>query len=120
MIHNLLENAWKYTGATTDAHIEFGRESQDGETVYFVRDNGAGFDMQFAEQLFKPFHRLHSAKQFSGAGIGLATVARIVERHGGRIWAQAAPHDGATFYFTLSARAALPLRPPRQAQASSA
>lgn len=120
MIHNLLENAWKYTGATTDAHIEFGRESQDAETVYFVRDNGAGFDMQFAEQLFKPFHRLHSAKQFSGAGIGLATVARIIERHGGRIWAQAAPHNGATFYFTLGARAAPALRPARQAHASSA
>jgi PAS domain S-box-containing protein len=110
MIHNLIENAWKYTGATSEAYIEFGRESQDGETVYFVRDNGAGFDMQFAEQLFKPFQRLHSATQFSGAGIGLATVARIVERHGGRIWAQAAPHDGATFYFTLAVRAALPLR----------
>jgi PAS domain S-box-containing protein len=110
MIHNLIENAWKYTGATSEAHIEFGRESRDGETIYFVRDNGAGFDMQFAEQLFKPFQRLHSAKQFGGAGIGLATVARIVERHGGRIWAQAAPHDGATFYFTLAVRAALPLR----------
>jgi light-regulated signal transduction histidine kinase (bacteriophytochrome) len=110
MLHNLVENAWKYTGAASDAVIEFGRESQDGKTVYFVRDNGAGFDMQFAEQLFKPFQRLHSARQFSGSGIGLATVARIVERHGGRIWAQAAPQAGATFYFTLGARLALPMR----------
>jgi PAS domain S-box-containing protein len=114
MMYNLLENAWKYTGATTAAHIEFGRQAQNGEAVYFVRDNGAGFDMQFADQLFKPFQRLHSAAQFSGAGIGLATVARIIERHGGRIWADAAPDNGATFYFTLGARAALPVRGGRQ------
>jgi light-regulated signal transduction histidine kinase (bacteriophytochrome) len=103
MMHNLLENAWKYTGLTAQAHIEFGRESTDAGAAYFIRDNGAGFDMQFAEQLFKPFQRLHSAAQFPGAGVGLATVARIIERHGGKIWAQAAPENGATFYFTLRA-----------------
>ena len=102
VMHNLLENAWKYTSRTVDAQIEFGCESDGERTIFFVKDNGAGFDMQFAEHLFEPFQRLHSATEFAGAGIGLATVARVVQRHGGRIWARAAPEEGATFFFTLA------------------
>ncbi len=107
VLDNLLRNAWKYTGRCEAAHIVFGAESggtaaEDGEeTVYFVRDNGAGFDMAYVEKLFRPFSRLHSASDFSGTGIGLATVQRIVHRHGGRIWADAKVDGGATFYFTL-------------------
>lgn len=103
---NLLENAWKYTSRLADARIEFRCEYADGEPVYCVCDNGAGFDMQFSDQLFKPFKRLHSPTEFAGAGIGLATVARIIERHGGRIWARSAPDEGATFCFTLAGRVA--------------
>jgi PAS domain S-box-containing protein len=102
VMHNLIENAWKYTSRTTDAHIEFGCASAPQGTTFFVKDNGAGFEMQFAEHLFQPFQRLHSATEFAGAGIGLATVARVVERHGGRVWARAAPGAGATFFFTLA------------------
>jgi len=103
-IQNLLENAWKYTSRRAHARIEVGCDTQSDRVVFYVKDNGAGFDMQFAEHLFEPFRRLHSAKEFSGTGIGLATVARVVERHGGQIWAQAAPDAGATFYFTLAPR----------------
>jgi PAS domain S-box-containing protein len=102
VMHNLLENAWKYTSRTAAADIEFGCELAAPETIFFVKDNGAGFDMQFAEHLFEPFQRLHSASEFAGTGIGLATVARVVQRHGGRVWARAAPGRGATFYFTLA------------------
>lgn len=101
VMENLLGNAWKFTGQSTDACIEFGVEQQEGEAVYFVRDNGAGFDMAYIDKLFLPFHRLHKAEEFPGTGIGLATVQRIIQRHGGRIWAQAAIGEGATFYFTL-------------------
>ncbi len=103
-LHNLLENAWKYTGRRAEPRVEIGCLPEDDRTVFYVRDNGAGFDMQFAEHLFEPFRRLHSAKEFSGTGIGLATVARVVERHGGQIWAQAALDAGATFFFTLAPR----------------
>ncbi len=102
-LENLVGNAWKFTGRRDDARIEVGAEpGEGGGTVYFVRDNGAGFDPAFAGQLFHPFRRLHTEAEFPGTGIGLATVARIVGRHGGRIWAQSAPGEGATFRFTLS------------------
>ena len=86
LLENLLANAWKYTRKVPEAQIAFGAADTDGERVYFVRDNGAGFDMEKSERLFKPFQRLHANGEFKGTGIGLATVRRIVERHGGRIW----------------------------------
>ncbi|WP_298435705.1 ATP-binding protein [Geobacter sp.] len=101
VMENLLGNAWKYTGGREDAEIEFGATEEGGKTVYFVRDNGVGFDMAYADRLFAPFQRLHRADEFKGTGIGLATVQRIVLRHGGRVWAEAQPDRGATFYFTL-------------------
>jgi len=102
LLQNLLENAWKYTGKTKAARIEFGCERIDGETVFHIRDNGVGFDMKYAERLFAPFQRLHSPEEFEGTGIGLATVARVANRHGGRAWAEAEPDKGAVFRFTLS------------------
>ena len=101
---NLLGNAWKFTGKRPDPRIEFGVTREDERDAFFVSDNGAGFDMAFAEQLFGVFQRLHASAEFDGIGIGLATVQRIVRRHGGRIWANAAPERGATFYFTLDDR----------------
>ncbi|MBI4249255.1 MAG: response regulator [Elusimicrobia bacterium] len=100
-IENLLGNAWKFTGKKMGAKIELGTMRKDGETIYFVRDNGAGFDMSYANKLFAAFQRLHSQEEFPGTGIGLATVQRIVRRHGGRIWAEGAVDKGAAFYFTL-------------------
>ncbi|MBE9534172.1 MAG: PAS domain S-box protein [Proteobacteria bacterium] len=101
VMENLLGNAWKYTAQSPDACVELGVEQQEGENVYFVRDNGAGFDMVYADKLFLAFQRLHKAEEFAGTGIGLTTVQRIVHRHGGRIWANGAVGDGATFFFTL-------------------
>lgn len=101
-LENLLGNAWKYTGKTAAATIAFGTcGSSRSEATFFVRDNGAGFDMAHVDQLFAPFQRLHRAEEFEGTGIGLATVQRVIRRHGGRVWADAKPGQGAVFYFTL-------------------
>ncbi len=107
-LENLLGNAWKFTSKRNAARIEFGCTEIDGKPTYFVRDNGSGFDMALAEKLFVPFRRLHTDEQFEGTGIGLATVQRIIHRHGGRIWAKAAEDKGAAFYFTLSGSSNLP------------
>ncbi len=101
LMNNLLGNAWKYTSQTREAHIAFGQLLNESGMVYFIRDNGAGFDMEYVDKLFRVFSRLHDSSQFSGSGIGLATVQRIVARHGGRIWAEAETNHGATFFFTL-------------------
>ncbi len=101
VLENLLGNAWKFTANREGARIAFGAATKDGELVYSVGDNGAGFDMDYAQKLYKPFQRLHSATEFAGTGIGLATVQRIVHRHGGRIWADGAIGEGATFQFTI-------------------
>ncbi len=101
VIANLLGNAWKFTAKRADAQIEMGMETRGGERCYFVRDNGVGFDMAQAQKLFMPFQRLHAEREFHGSGIGLVTVRRIIERHGGRVWAEGEPGAGATFYFTL-------------------
>jgi PAS domain S-box-containing protein len=100
-IENLVGNAWKFTRGRTPAHVHVGRTPGDGPPSYFVRDDGVGFDMAHASHLFAPFKRLHGIRDFEGTGIGLATVARVIHRHGGRIWADAAPGAGATFTFTL-------------------
>ena len=101
LLDNLISNAWKYSQKVLNAKVEIGSQQQLGNTVFFIRDNGAGFDMKYASQLFKPFNRLHSAEDFEGTGIGLATVSRIIERHHGKIWVNSAPNKGTTFYFTL-------------------
>lgn len=98
---NLIGNAWKFTARSDSPRVEFGVLERAGERIYFLRDNGAGFEMEHAAQLFKPFQRLHSARDFPGTGIGLAIVHRIVERHGGRIWVESAPGAGTSFFFTL-------------------
>lgn len=103
-LSNLLENAWKFTGRTEQAVIEFGMEVSDSGPVFCVKDNGAGFDMTAEEKLFTPFQRLHSSSQFEGTGVGLATVDRIIRRHGGKIWANSEVNRGAAFYFTLSGK----------------
>jgi len=105
LLQNLLRNAWKFTSKSSAPMIEVGRCRSDGVDAFFVRDNGAGFDPTYAGKLFVPFQRLHTAAEFPGTGIGLATAQRIVMRHGGRIWAESAPNAGATFYFTLLAEA---------------
>jgi signal transduction histidine kinase len=101
-LENLLGNSWKFTSKVASPRIEIGTMRDGDRSVYFVRDNGAGFDMAFADKLFGAFQRLHGMEEFPGTGIGLATVQRIVHRHGGRIWADAAPGRGAVFYFTLA------------------
>jgi PAS domain S-box-containing protein len=106
---NLVGNAWKFTARTAQARIEIGMEQGDGQPVFFVRDNGAGFDMAYASRLFEAFQRLHASTEFEGTGIGLAIVHRIVDRHGGRIWAEASPGQGACFRFTLAGQRS-PLR----------
>ncbi|WP_455219283.1 ABC transporter substrate binding protein [Kaarinaea lacus] len=100
-LENLLDNAWKYTSKTQHAHIEFGKQNGSSEPVYYVSDNGAGFNMQYVNKLFRAFQRLHGVDEFPGTGIGLASVYRVIDRHGGRIWAEAEEGKGATFYFTL-------------------
>lgn len=101
-LENLLDNAWKYTSTTQTPQITVGTQQSDKGRVFFVRDNGVGFDMQYAGKLFAPFQRLHPDSEFPGTGIGLVTVQRIVARHGGHIWAEASPGSGACFYFTLN------------------
>lgn len=100
-LDNLLGNAWKYSAKRSVARIELGELAENGERVFFVRDNGAGFDMAYAHKLFLPFERLHLSSEFSGTGIGLTTVRRAIERHDGRVWVTAAPDEGATFFFTI-------------------
>ncbi len=100
-LQNLLDNAWKFTSRTPAARVEFGVTNVAGEPTYFIRDNGAGFDMGYVDRLFAPFQRLHLQNEFPGTGIGLATVQRIIYRHGGRVWAEGMPNQGATFHFTL-------------------
>jgi len=101
LFRNLLENARKFTREVADTQVEVGIDRDGGMDVFYVRDDGVGFDMAHVDGLFKPFHRLHSAEEFSGTGVGLATVAQIVRRHGGQVWAEGAVGEGASFYFTL-------------------
>lgn len=101
LLENLIGNAWKFTRNTPEADIQFGQIEFDDKPAFYLRDNGTGFDMRYADKLFSPFQRLHSDKEFEGTGIGLATVKRIVRRHGGRIWANATPGRGTTLYFIL-------------------
>jgi len=102
VIQNLLGNAWKFTRQRAGARVQMDCEVTGGEHVFFVRDNGIGFPAAQADNIFDPFQRLHAAREFEGTGIGLATVQRIVERHGGRVWARGSVDEGASFFFTLS------------------
>ncbi|MBI1910896.1 MAG: PAS domain S-box protein [Deltaproteobacteria bacterium] len=102
VLENIIGNAWKYTSKTENANIEFGMlDSDNGKSTFYVKDNGVGFEMQYANTIFEPFHRLHSAEDFPGTGVGLATVKRIIERHEGRVWAESASGKGVTIFLTL-------------------
>jgi signal transduction histidine kinase len=107
-LYNLMDNAWKYTNKQPTAAIQFGVQRQDAMPVYFIKDNGVGFNIQYQDKLFEPFQRLHRHDDFPGSGIGLAIVRRVIQCHGGRIWAEAKPGEGATFYFTLTKSPNLP------------
>jgi light-regulated signal transduction histidine kinase (bacteriophytochrome) len=102
VLSNLLGNAWKFTMQTEKARIEFGTVEQDGKVIFYVRDNGAGFDQKYAGKMFWPFQRLHSDVEFEGSGVGLAIVDRIIRSHGGKVWAEGITGKGATIYFSLS------------------
>jgi light-regulated signal transduction histidine kinase (bacteriophytochrome) len=103
VLENLVRNAWKFSSKRADASIEFGSQRHEAGAIgYYVRDNGAGFDMAYAQKLFGVFQRLHRESEFTGTGVGLATVKRIIDRHGGRVWAESEPGRGATFHFTLN------------------
>ncbi|RYG10904.1 MAG: GHKL domain-containing protein, partial [Burkholderiales bacterium] len=102
VMENLLANAWKFTSQSAKPHIDVScYKTAAGEVVFFVRDNGAGFDMAYADKLFTAFQRLHSVSEFPGTGVGLATVGRVIARHGGQVWTEAEPGRGATFFFTF-------------------
>ncbi len=107
---NLIANAIKFTAARESAFIEIGQNQQEGASVFFIRDNGAGFSMKYADKLFAPFQRLHSQEEFAGTGVGLAIVQRVILKHKGRIWAEAQSNVGATFFFTLEAPATEPAK----------
>jgi light-regulated signal transduction histidine kinase (bacteriophytochrome) len=107
---NLLGNAWKFSSKVAQPHIEVGTIEKNGKPAYFVRDNGAGFNMEYADKLFKPFQRLHMASDFAGTGIGLSIVQRIAHRHGGKVWAEGKVGEGATFYFTLGQESKSPVQ----------
>ena len=101
VIGELLDNAWKFTSKCADARLEFGQIEVDGQKTFFLRDNGIGFDMTYVDKLFRNFEQLHQPGIYEGTGMGLATVHRIIQRHGGKIWVVGQPNAGATFYFTL-------------------
>jgi len=104
VLSNLFSNAWKFTGKKEKTEIHFYAEKRGGITTYHISDNGAGFDMAYEKRLFHPFSRLHTTDEFPGTGIGLATIARIISKHGGAIYAEGIPGEGATFYFTLGSK----------------
>src|SRR5205807_3443270 len=101
VLANLVSNAFKFSSSRSDPRIEIGGREEGAEILYWVKDNGTGFDMQYADRLFRVFSRLHRVEEFEGTGVGLALVQRIVQRHGGRVWGEGRPNEGATFFFTL-------------------